>query len=119
MLGFARLFAFVCGAFTIAFGLLIGFVLDPPVPLLGLFVALMGLGLIGVLAVERMRYHSAQAEELRRAPRSPGGDAPDVTLDPRFQPTDERFIDPSSGILMRVYIDPASGERRYRSESRT
>jgi membrane protein DedA with SNARE-associated domain len=31
----------------------------------------------------------------------------------RLQPTDERFIDPSSGERTRVWIDPASGERSY------
>jgi hypothetical protein len=117
VLGFARLFIVICGLFTIAFGLILAFVVEPPVPLFGLFIALIGLGIIGVLAVERMRYRSERAEELRRAPRSPGGDGPGVPLDPRFRATDERFVDPSSGVLMRVYVDPASGERRYRSDS--
>jgi len=33
--------------------------------------------------------------------------------DPRFQPTDEVFHDPSTGRVTRVHIDPATGERRY------
>ena len=30
--------------------------------------------------------------------------------------TSVRFIDPTSGHRMRVWLDPASGERRYRAE---
>jgi hypothetical protein len=33
--------------------------------------------------------------------------------DPRFQPTDEVFLDHRSGRVMRVYADPRTGERRY------
>jgi hypothetical protein len=36
--------------------------------------------------------------------------------DPRFQATDEVFRDPSSGVLTRVHVDPATGERRYWKE---
>ena len=31
-----------------------------------------------------------------------------------FEATDERFTDPSTGRLMRVYFNPATGERQYR-----
>jgi hypothetical protein len=30
-----------------------------------------------------------------------------------WQPTEESFRDPSSGQLMRVWIDPADGSRHY------
>jgi len=33
--------------------------------------------------------------------------------DPRFKPTPERFRDPTSGEVVRVYADPATGERLY------
>jgi hypothetical protein len=33
--------------------------------------------------------------------------------DPRFQPTEEVFLDHRSGRVMRVYADPETGERRY------
>ncbi len=33
--------------------------------------------------------------------------------DPRFQATPERFRDPTSGERVRVYADPATGERLY------
>jgi hypothetical protein len=34
-------------------------------------------------------------------------------LDPRFRPTEEIFRDPRSGQTMRVFVDDATGERRY------
>ncbi len=45
------------------------------------------------------------------------GEPPDATLEPRFRPTDEVFMDPTSGRKMRVWLDPRSGERRYRAET--
>jgi hypothetical protein len=36
---------------------------------------------------------------------------------PRWQPTSESFRDPSSGRLMRVWIDPADGSRHYVPEN--
>jgi hypothetical protein len=33
-----------------------------------------------------------------------------------FRPTDELFIDPTSGARLRVYLDPTTGERRYYAE---
>jgi hypothetical protein len=37
-------------------------------------------------------------------------------MEPRFRRTDELFEDPSSRRPMRVWLDPATGERRYRAE---
>ena len=38
-------------------------------------------------------------------------------MEPRFRRTDELFEeDPSSRRTMRVWLDPATGERRYRAE---
>ncbi|MEP6681212.1 MAG: hypothetical protein ABJB65_07000 [Chloroflexota bacterium] len=60
-------------------------------------------GLAGVVAVlyEQRRY---------------GAERP-LDVDARFQPTDEVFVDPSTGRRMRVHIDPQTGERRYLPES--
>jgi hypothetical protein len=38
---------------------------------------------------------------------------PEAPTDARWQPTDERFIDPATGRNVEVFYDPASGERRY------
>lgn len=37
--------------------------------------------------------------------------------DPGWVPTDERFRDPSSGAIMRVWLDPADGSRHYVPDS--
>ena len=37
-------------------------------------------------------------------------------MEPRFRRTDEVFVDPTTRRRMRVWLDPANGERRYRAE---
>ena len=73
-----------------------------------------GVVLIAVV-LERQRYRS-QAAETVHAPPGPGGGEPDP-LPAQFQPTDERFVDPTSGRVMRVFVDARTGERRYRAET--
>jgi hypothetical protein len=34
-----------------------------------------------------------------------------------LHPTDERFVDPETGVLVTVWMDPISGERRYVAET--
>jgi hypothetical protein len=36
-----------------------------------------------------------------------------LSPDARFRPTGERFADPETGQAMTVWLDPATGERRY------
>ncbi len=119
MLGLARLFAIVCGLLLVGFGLWLatyGNEGEAGLVVTGLLTALIGVGMIGVLAFERMRYHSAAAEPPLPAA-SPGGEAGGEGLEPRFQSTPEVFVDPTSGRTMRVFIDPQTGERRYRVEA--
>ncbi len=73
-------------------------------------------GAAGILAVvlERSRYRSAASEHTSGEP-GPGGGEP-APPGPPFRPTDERFVDPTSGRRMRVYVDPATGERRYSAD---
>jgi hypothetical protein len=75
---------------------------------------LVATGAIGLVAVllERTRYRSEDAELRGQDPGVAGID--DDPLDPRFGPTDERFVDPTTRRAVRVWVDPASGERRYR-----
>lgn len=75
-------------------------------------------GGVVVLAVvlERSRYRSEAAERSDAAP-GPGGGEPLVPQAP-FRPTDEVFVDPTSGHRLRVYVNPATGERRYHAEGR-
>jgi hypothetical protein len=81
------------------------------------FLSLILIGGVGLVAAlwERSRYRSAAAERDGATP-GPGGGEADERLDPRFRSTDERFVDPTSGRVMRVFIDPQTGERRYRAE---
>ena len=80
-----------------------------------LVLTLSGGAIIIVLLLERTRYRS-EAAERRGDPIGPGGGEPPGTLESRFAPSTEQFVDPSTGRHMRVYIDPASGERRYVAE---
>jgi hypothetical protein len=88
---------------------------DQSAPFGGLWlVGLGGLGIV-ILLFERSRYRSEHAERARD-PVGPGGGELGQRLDPRFKPTSELFRDPTTGHLMRVFADPATGERRYRAE---
>ena len=73
-----------------------------------------GVVLVIVAVIETMRYRSETAEKTRAAPGPGGGE--EGPLEPRFQPTDEMFIDPTSQKRMRVYLDSRTGERRYVAE---
>ena len=79
---------------------------------------LVGFGafLVVAVAIERRRYRSESAERTNEAPGPGGGEPPGAALEPRFRPTSELFIDPTTGRRMRVLIDPANGERRYVAE---
>jgi hypothetical protein len=82
----------------------------------GLYAVVLGLVVVVATILERQRYRSAAAE-LSDDPPGPGGGEPlDAPLGPSFRPTDERFVDPTTRRPMRVWLDPRSGERRYREE---
>jgi UPF0716 family protein affecting phage T7 exclusion len=67
-----------------------------------------------VALIEVGRYRS-QAAERGGAP-GPGGGETD-RLEPRFQRTEEVFVDPTTNVRMRVYLDSRTGERRYLAEA--
>ena len=79
----------------------------------GLWATIVGLVLIIAAIIERSRYRSDDADRTAEPPGPGGGEPPGTQLDPRFTPTDEIFEDPTSGRHMRVWLDRASGERRY------
>ena len=83
----------------------------------GLWAVGFGLFLIVVAFVERGRYRSEAAERTDTASGPGGGELPGAPLEPRFQPTAETFVDPTSGRAMRVLVDPRTGERRYVAEA--
>ena len=83
-------------------------------PAAGLWaIALGGAGLVGI-TFERLRYRSEAAERARDDAGAGGGEP--QAPQPPFRPTEERFVDPTTGRLMRVYLDPTTGERRYHAE---
>ena len=82
----------------------------------GLYPLLLGVGLIVAAVIERVRYRSSEAETTADRPGPGGGEPAGIPLEARFRPTDERFEDPTTGVRMRVWLDPAAGERRYVAE---
>ena len=70
-----------------------------------------GAVIIAAVILERTRYRSLSAERSGDG-HGPGGGETDRP-DGRFRPTGERFLDPTTGVLMRVWLDPATGEQRY------
>ena len=95
----------------------IGALALPGVGVIG-FLQLFGFGafLVVMVAIERQRYRSDAAEGSSGSS-GPGGGEPAGPVDPRFRRTNEAFIDPTTGVRMRVVVDPASGERRYVAEA--
>ncbi len=117
MLGASRLIL-LAGAILFVVGGLVAIVTGEPG---GLFGGLILIACAVPLAVgglrEQRRYRAGRDEASLSSPYGPGGVPPSERLDPRFRATDEVFIDPSTGIRMRVYADATTGERRYRAEA--
>jgi hypothetical protein len=82
----------------------------------GIWLLISGGVLIIAILLERTRYRSELADRSGETPGPGGGEAPDVPMDSRFRRSDEVFEDPTSRRRMRVWIDPVTGERRYRAE---
>jgi hypothetical protein len=80
----------------------------------GVMLIVVGAILVVLAVLQRNRYRSLAAEHTGQSPGPGGGE--DGPLEPRFAATAELFVDPTSGCLMRVYVDPRTGERRYRVE---
>jgi hypothetical protein len=76
-----------------------------------LFLFVPGAVMIAAVFLERTRYRSLHAERTGDGHGPGGGET--QRPDGRFRPTDERFVDPTTGTRMRVYVDPRTGERRY------
>ena len=97
-------------------GGLVGVAFGGPAAAASVWAVVIGAVLIVAALLERTRYRSSQAERSSEAPGPGGGEPTDRPMEPRFRRTDERFIDPTTHISMRVWIDPDTGERRYRAE---
>jgi hypothetical protein len=80
----------------------------------GIWAIVVGAVILAAAFLQRTRYRSDEAERSNAAP-GPGGGEPGY-LEPRFLATTEVFNDPTTRRRMRVYVDPRTGERRYRAE---
>lgn len=94
----------------VALGLLVGGAAIVP----AFWMITSGSVLLIVAVIETMRYRSEAAEGARDAPGPGGGES--GPPEPRFRPTDEVFVDPTTQVRMRVYADARTGERRYVAE---
>jgi hypothetical protein len=112
--GVARLLAMLLGLSLVVLGVVLLVVM--PGPIVGLWIAGLGVVIVVGAAIERLRYRSAAAERSQSPPGPGGGEPTSEPMEARFMRTDERFVDPTSHQTMRVWIDPTTGERRYRAE---
>jgi hypothetical protein len=85
---------------------------DPGALIGAAWLVVLGAALIIIAVIEVTRYRSDSADQ---ATHGSGGGEP-AAPEPRFRPTDETFVDPTTRRLMRVYSDPRTGERRYVAE---
>ncbi len=81
----------------------------------GVWTTVVGAAILIALVVERNRYRS-EASDRSFETVGPGGGEPAGSLEPRFRPTAETFVDPTTSRQMRVYVDARTGERRYLAE---
>jgi hypothetical protein len=102
--------ALILGLGLIAFG---GGVASIP----GSWLTVLGVVLTVGTLIERARYRSDDADRAGTPAGPGGGEPPGTRLEPRFRRSDEVFADPTSGRRMRVWTDPATGERRYVDEA--
>ena len=100
------------GAFLLMMGGLVGVVAGAWSD--GLWAAVTGAVILVAVVLERSRYRS-EAAERTSGQSGPGGGEATLPVAP-FRPTDEVFVDPTTGLHLRVYLNPATGERRYHAE---
>ena len=72
-----------------------------------------------VIAGSALDTSGGKAEPRRRGLMSRRGHAEVVRPAPGWVRTTERFRDPSSGVIMRVWLDPSDGSRHYTPDDAT
>ena len=95
------------GLFLVATGV-------PGMLILAIWLVPGGMVLLIVAVIEVNRYRSQAAERGGSAIGPGGGET--APLEPRFTRTEEIFVDPTTNVTMRVYMDAITGERRYIAE---
>ena len=112
-LGVARLLVLVTGLIVVVFGLYLIALPGGPGSIAGIYTVLVGLALIVGAVFERVRYRSDATDREALPTGRAGGEPSNEALEPRFRRTAEVFVDPTTRLEMRVWLDPVSGERRY------
>ncbi len=113
MIAAARVILAFAGGITILLGF--GLMVTSGERFTGLVTVVTGGAILLAVLYERSRYRSVAAD-LRNEAAGPGGGEPAGALPPGFRVTNEVFVDPASGRRMRVYLQPATGDRRYMAE---
>jgi len=112
-LGAARVVVLLFGITLLVVGLALIGLEGAAGTITGLWVGGAGLVIIVGALIERVRYRS-EATDRSGLPAGPAGGEPAGTrLDSRFSQSEEVFVDPTSGHRIRVWVDPANGDRRY------
>ena len=70
---------------------------------------------IVAVVIERLRYRSLPSDGPGDEPRARAA-ASRRRPSPGSARRTERFVDPTTGVQMRVFVDPRTGERRYVAE---
>jgi hypothetical protein len=110
-----RLLAFGFGALMFLGGL-VAISAGGAAAISGIWSVSFGAAIMLATVLQRSRYRSLTADRTGSTPGPGGGET--GLMDPRFAPTNEVFTDPTSNTVMRVYVDPRTGERRYLAEGR-
>ena len=110
-----RLIAAGLGVLSFAGGLVL-LTAGGPAATAGLGPPIFGAVLLIAVVLERQRYRSETAERTGDRVGPGGGEPVGEPLPAGFQGTEERFVDPTTNRQMRVFVDPRTGERRYRAE---
>jgi len=106
-----RAAAFCIGALLLLGGLAVTTVdlIDGPIA------AAIGGVMMAAAVFQAPRYRSDNAPPGAFGSGPGGGESEPV--EPRFSARPEVFVDPTTRRLMRVYVDPRTGERRYVAEA--
>jgi len=114
--GFVRSIALLIGVLLVVAGFLGITVGGSGMAAFGIWNVALGLLVVAAVLLERTRYRSEPGERFGATPGLAGGEPSGTVLEPRFHRTDETFEDPTTRRVMRVWLDPQSGERRYLHE---
>jgi hypothetical protein len=115
-LSLARIVVLLGGISLMALGIYLIVIPGTGGSITGIWILLIGVALIVGALMERIRYRNETVDRAGAPAGVAGGEPAGTVLESRFQRTNEVFTDPTSGRLMRVWLDPRTGERRYLTE---